>query len=152
MAYSDVEARQQLLDSVADATDEIGVALASLGTAYERLDDDTADRLEGELFRPLQRAYGRAQRTHAEFAGRYDLPGRTFESAAAGAPSQAVRDLLDEAVAAIETADATLAALQDSMLPVEFGDQSVRAGLEEVRMLLGDLPARARQIERIVGR
>jgi hypothetical protein len=51
------EARQDLLDGIADAIDEIG---AALGAAYEQLDEHTADRLEAELFRPVQVAYGRA--------------------------------------------------------------------------------------------
>ena len=152
MAYTNAEARQQLLDSVADATDEIGLALASLGEAYERLDENTADRLEQELFRPVQIAYGRAQRTHTEFATRYGLPSRSFESQSAGAPSQGVKGLLEHAVEAISAADATLATLQDSMLPVEVGDPGLRAGLEEVRTLLGGLPGRARELLRTVGR
>ena len=45
MAYTTAEARQQLLDDLAHAVDEIGVALAALGGAYELLDEHTADRL-----------------------------------------------------------------------------------------------------------
>jgi hypothetical protein len=71
MAYVTAEARQELLDAIADATDEIGLALAILGTAYEQLDDHSADTLEEQLFRPVQSAYGRAKRTHAGFAERY---------------------------------------------------------------------------------
>jgi hypothetical protein len=152
MAYTNAEARQQLLDTLADATGEIGFALAAVGEAYERLDENTADRLERELFRPVQMAYGRAQRTHAEFADRHGLPTRTFEPRSPGAPSQGVKGLLENAVAAIGQADATLATLQDSMLPVEVGDPSLRAGLEEVRTLLGGLPGRARELLRSVGR
>jgi hypothetical protein len=152
MPYSTADARQQLLDTVADATDEIAFALAEVGEAYERLDENTADRLERELFRPVQMAYGRAQRTHAEFADRHGLPSRTFEPRSPGAPSLGVKGLLENAVAAIGQADATLATLQDSMLPVEVGDPSLRAGLEEVRTLLGGLPGRARELLRTVGR
>jgi hypothetical protein len=54
MAYVTNEARQHLLDGIADATDEIGAALAALGAAYEQLDEHTADRLDAELFRPVQ--------------------------------------------------------------------------------------------------
>ena len=79
MAYSTEEARVQLLDDIAHAIDELGVALAALGAAYELLDERTADQLEAELFRPVQVAYGRAQRTHAGFAERHGLPGRKFE-------------------------------------------------------------------------
>jgi hypothetical protein len=152
MAYVTAEARQELLDSVAEAIDEIGSALAALGAAYEQLDEQTADRMEEELFRPVQVAYGRAQRTHAAFAERYGLPGRTFEPATAGLPSQGVRGFLDGAVDAVEAADDILAELQDSLRPVEVGDAELRAGLAEVRELLGTLRVRAREIVRRLGR
>src|SRR3712207_8397736 len=58
-----------------------GVALAALGAAYDRLDEAAADRLEEQLFRPVQAAYGRAQRTYAGFAERHGLPGRSFAAA-----------------------------------------------------------------------
>ena len=152
MAYVTREARQELLDSIAEAIDEIGTGLAALGAAYEQLDEQTADRLEEELFRPVQVAYGRAQRTHAGFAERHDLPGRSFEPATAGRPSQDVRGLLDEAVDAVAEADDVLAELQDSMRPVEVGDAELRAGLSEVRELLAALRGRARELVRTLGR
>jgi hypothetical protein len=152
MAYTTAEATQQLLDTVADATDEIGFALASLGEAYERLDEDTADKLEQELFLPIQMAYGRAKRAHAEFADRHGLPSRVFELPSPGAPSLGVKGLLDSAVESAGKADSALATLQDSMLPVEVGDANLRAGLEEVRRLLGDLRGRARMLVRTMGR
>jgi hypothetical protein len=152
MGYSTADARQQLLDTVAEAADELSFALASVGEAYERLDEHAADDLERELFRPLQMAYGRAQRTHAEFANRHGLPSRTFEARSAGAPSLGVKDLLENAMDAIARADVTLSTLQDSMLPVEVGDPDLRAGLELVRTLIGELPGRARQVLRTMGR
>ena len=97
MAYDSGQARQELLDEVASATDDIGVALAALGAAFEVLDDYNAERLEEELFRPIQSAYGRAQRTHSEFAERHGLPTRRFDSASAGLPSQGVKGFLDAA-------------------------------------------------------
>ena len=90
MLYTTADARQQLLDELADATDEISSALASLGEAYELVDEQTAERLEDELFRPVQIAYGRAQRTHAGFAERHSLPARQFTPATPGAPSHGV--------------------------------------------------------------
>lgn len=152
MPYTTAQARQQLLDTLAAATDEIGGALASLGEAYEQLDEANADRLEQELFRPVQMAYGRAQRTHTAFADRSGLPGHTFESATPGHPSQGVKGFLDGAMEAIGKADGELSTLQDSMLPVEVGDPELRAGLEEVRTLLGTLRERARQFVRTLGR
>jgi len=38
------------------------------------------------------------------------------------------------------------------MLPVEFGDAELRADLQAVRELLGDLRPRAREIVRTLGR
>jgi hypothetical protein len=152
MAYVTAEARQRLLDDFADAIEEIGSALAALGGAYELLDERTADRLEEELFRPIQVAYGRAQRTHAGFAERYGLQGRTFAPATPGVASQGVKSFLETAVEAVGEADTILAEIQDSMMPVEVGDPELRAGLAEVRELVGDLRGRARELVRTLGR
>ncbi len=150
--YTTADARQQLLDTVAEAADRLGMALSSLGEAYERLDERNADAVEEALFRPAQAAYGRAQRAHAGFAARHGLPGREFEPAIAGAPAHGARGFLDSAVAAIADADRLLATLQDSMLPVEVGDVELRADLEQVRSLLAGLGGRARELERTLGR
>jgi hypothetical protein len=150
--YTTADARQQLLDTVAEAADSLGAALASLTEAYELLDEGNADRLEEELFRPVQSAYGRARRTHDEFAARHGLIGRSFEAAVPGAPSKGVKGFLEAGVQAITEADHKLATLQDSMLPVEVGDAELRAGLEGVRELLGRLSARAHELVRTLGR
>jgi hypothetical protein len=152
MAYVTREARQDLLATIAEAIDELGRALGALGDAYEQLDERTADALEEQLFRPVQAAYGRAKRTHAAFADRHGLEGRAFEPVSPGAASRGVRAFLDMAVEAVEEADAILADLQDSMMPVEVGDAELRAGLAEVRELAGQLPDRARRLERTLGR
>ena len=152
MAYSTAEARQGLLDTVATTIEQLGVALAALGEAYEQLDEQSAERLEERLFRPVQVAYGRAQRTYAGFAERHQLPGRAFAPAPPGAPSAGVRGFIDAATAAVARADATLAELQDSMAPVEVGDAELRDGLREVRELLGVLGGRAREFIRTLGR
>jgi hypothetical protein len=152
MAYTTVEGRQELLDALAGAIDQIGLALASLGAAYEQLDEPTADRLEEELFGPVQVAYGRAKRTHAEFAGRHGLTSPTFDAPSAGLPSTGSKGFIEAAVNAAGAADSALAALQDSMLPVEVGDAEVRAGLMEVRELLDGVRERARELVRTLGR
>ncbi len=152
MSYTTAQARQQLLDTVAGAIEEIGLALARVGEAYEQLDEATADRLEQELFRPLRTAYGRAQRTYTEFAARHDLAAVVFAPAGEGAPSRGVKGFLDSAMDAVDRADGALGMLQDSMLPIEVGDPELRGGLEEVRRLLGDLRARARELVRTLGR
>ena len=152
MAYVTAEARQDLLDALATATDDIGVALAALGDAYEQLDDVTAEQLEATLFGPVQVAYGRAKRTHAGFAERHGLAGRTFETGSAGLPSQGVKGFLERALEAVGEADSVLAELQDSMMPVEVGDPELRAGLAEVRELVGGLRVQTREFLRTFGR
>ena len=152
MSYIAGEARQELLDTLGDAIDEIAVALAALGEAYEQLSTQPADRLEEELFRPVQAAYGRAKQTHAGFAQRQGLPGRTFAPATQGLPSTGIRGFVDSAVDSAAEADAELAELQDSMMPVEVGDPELRAGLAEVRELLGGVRVNAREFVRTLGR
>jgi hypothetical protein len=152
VSYIAGEARQDMLDTLGEAIDEIAVALAALGDAYEQLGTVPAEKLEEELFRPVQAAYGRAKRTHAGFAERQGLPGRTFTPATPGLPSTGVRAFVDRAVDSAAEADAVLAELQDSMMPVEVGDPELRAGLSEVRELLGDVRARARDFVRTLGR
>lgn len=152
MAHSDADAQRQLLDVLAAATDAIGRALTDLGEAYEQLDERTADRLEEELYRPVQHAYGRAQRTHASFAARHDLPAHAFAPAPPGPVSTGAKRFIERAVEAIGEADAALADLQDSLAPIEYGDAELRAGLSEVRRLVGDLPGRARRLLSVLGR
>jgi hypothetical protein len=152
MSSATADARQEMLGVIAGAVDDLAVALAALGEAYELLDDTTADRLEEQLFQPVVTAYGRAKRTHDDFAGRHGLVTRTFAPAAPGHPSQGVRGFLDGAVSALARADHTLAELQDSLMPIEIGDEALRAGLSEVRRGIGELPSRARQFVRVLGR
>jgi hypothetical protein len=153
MAYATRAAQEELLATVAEAADAIGAALTALTAAYEQLDERTADRLEEELFRPVQAAYGRAKRTHSGFAARHDLAGREFvQPESAGRPSQGVRGFLERALESVAQADVELAELQDSMRPVEVGDPELRAGLAEVRELIGTLPDRARELVRVLGR
>jgi len=152
VAYRAGEARQQLLDDVATATDQLALSVAALTEAYEELDEQTADRLEAELFRPAQHAYGRLRRTHSEFAERFRLPTRTFEPSSGGSHSGDPRVYVERAVEAIERADQILAELQDSMMPVEVGDRELRTGLSETREAIAELPARARRVMRAQGR
>jgi hypothetical protein len=149
MTQSTAEAREQLLHAVGEATDRIGFALASLGAAYEQLDEDTADRLEETLFRPLQLAYGRGRRIYTEFAGRHGLPSRSFETPSPGLASIGAPTFIEHAVGQADTA---LSELQDSLLPLDVGDAELRAALAELRELIGDLPLRARELMRTIGR
>lgn len=149
MAYITQEARQELIDTVAEAAHEINTALAALAAAYEQLDEISADTLEEALFRPVQLAYGRAKRTMSGFAQRHGLPAPSPPAASAGLPSRGVKGFVEDAAEAVEQAEAILTELQDSLSPVEVGDAELRANLAEVRALLADLPSRA---ERFIGR
>jgi hypothetical protein len=152
MVQTTLEARQQLLDGVAEATLAMGVALAALGAAYEQLDEARADELEEWLFRPVQLAYGRARRIHAGFADRHGLAGREFAAPSPGLPSTGAKGFIENAVNAIERADSALVELQDSLLPVEVGDPELRAALADLRSLVGDLGERARKLVGTIGR
>ncbi len=152
MPYSNVEARQQLLDALAEATDHLARALSALGEAYDQLDEQQGDRLEEQLFRPIQHAYGRAKRTHAEFAARHGLPVREFTTPSPGAPSTGVKGLIETAVDSVSRAEAELVALQDSLMPIEVGDPELRTGLTEVRRLIDGLSQSARAFVRTFGR
>ena len=152
MAYTTAEARQELLDALAEVIEHIGAGLAALGAAYEQLDEQNADRLEEKLFGPVQLAFGRAKSAHAGFAGRYGFTSGPFESASAGIPSTGAKGFIDEAVDAVARADGGLSALQDSMLPAEVGDGELRAALANVRELLGGVRQQARELERTLGR
>ena len=145
MSYTEADARQQLLDQLADATDQLARALASLTGAYELLGEVEGDRLEEQLFLPVQRAYGRARSTHAGFAARYGFDQREFETPVPEAPSTGVQGFVQHAVETAGAADMAIAELQDSLMPVEVGDAELRAGLTEVRQLLDGLPERARR-------
>ena len=152
MAITQREAREQILDDLGDAIERIALAVASLGAAYESLSVTSADRLESELFRPVQKAFGRAKRTHSQFAERTDLPTRQFASPSAGPPSQTAKALIEQALAAAGEAAHRIAELQDSMLPIESGDAELRSGLTESRALLDELPLASRQFLRTLGR
>lgn len=152
MAYSAADARQQLLDTLADATDALGLALTALGEAYEQLDDHAAGMLEEQLFRPVQLAYGRASRAHGQFAARHGRESRSFEARPAGLPSLGAKGFIASAVDAVREAEGTLATLQDSLLPVEVGDEQLRAELADLRALMAPLPQQAHELVRTLGR
>jgi hypothetical protein len=152
MAITTEEAQEQILDDLSAAVDAVALAVARLGEAYDRLSVTSASRLESELFRPTQKAFGRSKRAYAKFAERCGVPAREFESPSQGQRSQAVKEFIEQALAAAAEADRRIAELQDSMMPTEFGDAELRAGLAEVRSLLGVLPGAAREFLRTLGR
>jgi hypothetical protein len=152
MAITAQEARRQILDDLAGAIDRLGLAIACLSEAFEQLDVGGADRLEAELYRPTQKAYGRAKRTHAQFAERVGLGKDQFEPPSAGLASQGVKTFVERAAEAAGDADRRIADLQDSMLPIESGDAELRTGLSEVRESLAEVPQAATQFLRTFGR
>jgi hypothetical protein len=152
MVQTTAEGRQQLLDTVAEATNQIGAALAAIGAAYEQLDTHSADELEEALFRPVQLAYGRARRTHTAFATRHGIATQEFSPPSPGLASTGAKQFLDNAAVAVGRADALLAELQDSMLPVDVGDEELRAALADLRGLLAGFGDRTRAIVRTIGR
>lgn len=152
MAYTSQSARLQLLDELGEAVGHLSGAIEALGEAYEAADERMADELEEHLFRPVQLAYGRAQRTRAGFAERHGMSAEPVAVASALAPSGDPRVHLERAVEASERADLVISEMQDSMLPVEVGDRELRDGLTEVRELIGAVPRQGRQLIRLIGR
>ena len=152
MSFTVAEGRQEILDQLAGAIAMLATALAALSSAYERLDEMRSDALEEELFRPVQLGYGRARRTHNEFAERSGLPRADFAEGSAGPERQDAIALIERAAEAVEGANGAIADLQDSMLPVEVGDQELRAGLSETRSLIDPVPGLAHRFVRTVGR
>lgn len=152
MSYTSAEGHRELLEATAEAADAIGVALAALGEAYELVDDDTADRLEAELFGPAQAAYGRMKRGHADFAARCGVAASAFGVAEPGAHEAAPAGYVERAIEAAQHADDILSELQDSLLPVEVGDPELRAAIADVRMRLGEVPAHGHELLRTLGR
>ena len=152
MSYIAREARQELLETVAVAAEDIGAALALVEAAYEILDEGSADRLEEQLFRPVQRAFGRARRTHASFAERHGLEARPLQPRPSTHAAARPRELVEDAADAVADADERLSELQDSMRPVEVGDPEQRAGLAEVREALAAVQEHADTFLRTLGR
>ena len=143
MTYAADDVRRDLLEAIGEAVDQLAAGVAALGGAYDLLDETAGDLLEAELFRPLQLAYGRLQRTATGFADRFGLEAPAFSPATQGAPSHGVAGFVELAREAVEEADGVLSSLQDSMMPVDVGDAELRAGLAEVRRLIGEVPGRA---------
>jgi hypothetical protein len=79
------------------------------------------------------------------------LPGRDFPPSAQVAPEDP-RATLERAADAIQAADDTLAELQDTLLPVEVGDQELRAGLSGTRSVIAPLPGVCDEFVRTLGR
>ena len=151
MSYTTESGRRQILEDTGEAAASLGLALGVLGDAYEHLDDQAAERMEDQLFRPVQSAYGLLKRTRTEFAGRVGLVAGEVRSAPAGLPAEP-RQLIERAADAAQAADEALAELQDTLLPVEVGDQPLRAALSQVRTLIAPVPGHGSEFLRTLGR
>lgn len=152
MSYTTAEGRGQILRDLASATAQIEMALAFLSEAYELVDVNLADRLEEQLFAPVQASLARAKRTHSEFARRAGMQVDAAQAPVAGSRPHGARALIEAAADALDQSDHWIAELQDSMLPVDVGDKELRAGLSDTRSLMAPVPARARELVRTLGR
>ena len=152
MAFTTVEARDRIIGDLEAAEEELGLAVACLGEAFELLATGSADRLEDELFRPVQKAYVRTKRTRTGFAQRVSQDTDEPEPKPPGAPSQGAKGFIQQAIAAASQADLILSELQDSMMPIEGGDPELRASLSEIRELLSPLRVSAGSFLRTLGR
>ena len=155
MAYVTSEARQELLDEVARATD--GSASRWRRSALPTSSSTSADRRPaGGAAVPARAGRVRPRPAHLCRVRRAPAgsPAATFAAPqSAGLPSQGVRGFIERASGrGRRGADVILADLQDSMRPVEVGDAELRAGLAEVRELLGDGAREARELMRMFGR
>ena len=152
MTYTTAEARTGMLEDIAGAVDRLAGALAGLEVAYELLEQNNQDRLEEQLFHPVQRAYGRLQRTYTEFGAHTGIATRAFSPGSPGMHAHSAREPIERAVDAARETDEMLAELQDSLMPVEVGDPELRAGLADVRSTLAAVPGRAHELIRVLGR
>lgn len=152
MAITTEEARQEINEELAAAIAQLEAAVGGLGEAFELLAVGAAERLEDEVYRPAQRAFGRAKRTQVQFAQRFGMAAAQAESPSLGPASQGARAIIQGAVAAAIEADRILSELQDSMKPVEFGDAELRTGIAEAREHLAALPRAAATFLRGLGR
>jgi hypothetical protein len=152
VTFTTAEARDRIIGDLEAAEEELGLGIAALGEAFELLATGSADRLEDDLFRPVQKAYVRTKRTRTGFAQRVSHDTDEPVAKPVGPPSQGAKGFIQQAAAAAGQADLILSELQDSMMPVEGGDAELRAGLSEIRELLGPVRMSAATFLRTLGR
>ena len=152
MALTRTEAHEQILGDLQSAIESLDLAVACLGEAYEHLDEESQDRLDSTLFRPVQKAYGLAKKTQDRFAKQTGGATLDPEPAGPGLASQGAQSFIEQAVDAAANADSAIADLQDSMLPIEFGDPELRGALAGIREPLAGVPTAAREFLRTLGR
>jgi hypothetical protein len=151
VSYSTESGRQQILDDAGAAVDPLASAIAAIGELYDQLDEQTAERMELIVFKPLQSGYGLLRRTLTAFADRSGLAAPEFGPPQVNTPSSA-RTALERVAGWVEEADGLIAELQDSLLPVEVGDQELRAGLSGTRTQVATVPGACADLLRSLGR
>ena len=152
MAFTTREAHEQIVNELGWAVGQIALASECLSDAYEELDVTTADRLEEELYRPLQRAFGRAKRTLVDFAAQTGLEPSEGEPDSAGPPRLTVKQKIERALALAADGGQRIAELQDSDMAIASANAELRAGLAETRRLLAELCSRGPSFLRSFGR
>ena len=152
MPISTREARERIVGDLGSAAEQLALGVACLGEAYEQLSVMAADRMETELYGPMQRAYGRTKRTRSQFADRVAIGVEQPPEPEPGRASQGARAFVERAAGAATQADGLIADLQDTGYAIDVGDAELRAGLAEIRDLLGPVPAAARAFLRTLGR
>ncbi|MDE3070182.1 MAG: hypothetical protein KGJ43_05590, partial [Acidobacteriota bacterium] len=108
--------------------------------------------LEAQLFRPLQRAYGRVRRACSEYAARNGIDAADPTPPPQPAPGLGPKVRLETAVETLGEIEGELVMLQDSLMLVELGDPDLRAALAEVRQALAEVTHAARELLRTLGR
>ena len=152
MAYTNAQAREQLLAELAAAADEVGLALACLGEATSSSTRPPPSASRTSCSARSRRPTGRRSAPTPNSPAGTGLPEHEFEAARPQVREHDASAIMERAAAAVSRADLALATLQDSMLPVDVGDPPLRAGLEQVRMALADTSRRTREITRTLGR
>ena len=152
MTFTTREARDRIIGDLEAAEEELGRAVASLGEGFELLPEGSGDRLETELFRPVQKAYARTKRTRTSFAQRVSQETDEPGVRPPGPPSQGAKGFIQDASEAVGQANLILSELQDSMMPVEGGDAALRAAIAEVRELLAPIDPASRAFLSTLGR
>ena len=120
LAYTKLEGREGLLEALAESAELVGAALEYLGAAHQRLDDQSAERLEEQL---LARC---SVPTPAPGPILASPPGTASPSAASNEPavppgSLKGGELIEMAANEAEGADEMLAGLQDDQAPDRGG-------------------------------